>query len=68
MAAKKTTKSNYAKYIWLIKNQIVSAGFINPCDIRRYAFSHSEAIAIVNKPDKNWSLYKLVKVNKRKSK
>ena len=51
------------KYVWMV----VNSG--NPCDIRRYAYSHREAIAIVDKKSglKGWNLYKLVKVNKRRS-
>jgi hypothetical protein len=59
-------KVAYARYVWLVKNQRVLAGFINPCDIRRYAHTHQEALAHVKNPDKNWNLYKLVKVNKRR--
>lgn len=50
-----------AKYIWMVDSEISSS------DIRRYAHSHAEAIAIMKKPiPNNWHLYKLVKVNKRR--
>ena len=53
------------KYIWMVKN----SG--NPCDIRRYAYTHEEAIQQLNHPSgrksPNWSLYKLVKINKRQT-
>ena len=49
-----------AKYVWMCMDSE------NPCDIRRYAFSHSQAVSIVKNP-KDWNLYKLVKVNKRKA-
>lgn len=58
-----------AKYVWMVH------GTGNPCDIRRYAYSHREA---VNQLDhafkrnvleaKDWTLYKLIRVNKRKAK
>jgi len=60
----------YAKYVWLVKGQKILSGSINPCDIRRYAFSHEQAVSQVargNGFDK-WNLYKLVKVNKYRSK
>ena len=50
-----------AKYVWMCMDSE------NPCDIRRYAFSHRQAIAIVSKDTKGWNLYKLTKVNKRKA-
>lgn len=59
----------YAKYVWLVKGQKLMSGHINPCDIRRYAFSHDEAISQLKgtmKKGSNWNLYRLVKVNKRR--
>lgn len=50
-----------ARYIWMCMDSA------EECDIRRYAFSHTQALAIVSKDRKGWSLYKLVKVNKRKA-
>lgn len=55
-------KNKKVKYVWM-----VDEGF--PCDIRRYAYTHKEAIDQLrhNKKKKNWSLYRLVKVNKREA-
>lgn len=58
----------YAKYIWMV------IGSDNPCDIRRYSFSHGEGIAQLSHTKKfkdkytggTWSLFKLVKVNRKK--
>ena len=55
-----------AKYVWMIE------GSDNPCDIRRYAFSHEEGKAQLShqKTYKDtltggkWSLFKLVKVSR----
>lgn len=63
-----------AKYVWMV------VGSDNPCDIRRYAFSHKQAVDQLSHVHKNrsgfkdcagygvWNLFKLVPVNKRKSK
>jgi len=57
-----------AKYVWMVE------GSDNPCDIRRYAFSHKEGIAQLSHLKKNsaykdasgvWRLFKLVPVNKK---
>ena len=62
-----------AKYVWMVE------GSDNPCDIRRYSFSHQEGIdqlghrrnkgqfADVNS-DGKWRLFKLVPVNRMKIK
>jgi len=58
-----------AKYVWMV------IGSDNPCDIRRYAFSHSEGVAQLahTKDFKDgcsggmWRLFKLVPVNKKKA-
>lgn len=66
----KNGRSKPAKYIWMV------TGGPNPCDIRRYAFSHEEAVSQLNHVKKakykdcyytngKWELFKLVKVNKR---
>lgn len=57
-----------AKYVWMV------IGSDNPCDIRRYAFSHEEAVAQLahakraKYKDKwsggTWVLFKLVRVNR----
>lgn len=65
--AKKKRKET-AKYIWVVVNSD------NPCDVRRYAFSHEEAIAQLShtKDYKDratggiWTLFKLVRVKKTK--
>lgn len=59
-----------AKFVWMI------VGSDNPCDIRRYAFSHKDAVAQLshakNKKYKDsftggvWTLFKLVQVDKKK--
>lgn len=55
-------KFQHPKYLWFGDAKYY-------CDIRRYAFSHYEAIAQMKKPiPKSWTLYKLVKVNKRRVK
>jgi len=58
-----------AKYVWMV----VGGG--NPCDIRRYQFTHSGAVAQLKHRKQNyrdvaylngvWTLFKLVRVNKR---
>jgi hypothetical protein len=55
--------SKPCKYVWMVHGY-------SPCDIRRYAYSHREAVQIVDhrRGLKGWNLYKLVRVNKRKSK
>lgn len=64
-SAKKKPKES-AKYIWMV------IGSDNPCDIRRYSFSHQEGIAQLSHT-KNykdgvtggaWTLFKLVRVNR----
>jgi hypothetical protein len=55
-----------AKYVWMIVNSD------NPCDIRRYSFSHNEGIAQLahtkNYKDVTsggeWTLFKLVRVKR----
>lgn len=57
-----------AKYVWMV------VGSDNPCDIRRYAFSHEEGIQQLShtKDFKDrwskgtWRLFKLVPVKKTK--
>lgn len=59
------TKKTYPHYVWAV----FDGKFKGNLDIRRYAYSHNEAIAIVNDSrKKNWNLFKLVRVNKYKSK
>ena len=50
------------KYVWMVHGD-------NPCDIRRYAYSHQDAINMVATKGggDGWTLYKLVRVNKRKA-
>lgn len=65
--AKKKPKES-AKYVWMV------TGSDNPCDIRRYAFSHAEGVAQLAHAKRSkykdkftggtWGLFKLVKVNK----
>ena len=64
------------KYVWMI------AGSPNPCDIRRYAYTHRQAVGQLRHVQKTkfgyrdyaypktgiWELYKLVRVNKRRAK
>jgi len=66
LAKKKPTES--AKYVWQI------TGSDNPCDIRRYAFTHEQAIAQLAHVKKDfrdsltggkWELFKLVRVKKK---
>lgn len=69
LLAKKKQKES-AKYLWMVVDSD------NPCDIRRYAFSHQEAITQLAHAKKSkykdkltsgtWTLFKLVKVNKNK--
>ena len=63
-AKKKSNES--AKYVWMVVDSD------NPCDIRRYSFSHAEGIAQLahTKSYKDhtggtWRLFKLVPVNKK---
>lgn len=59
-----------AKYVWMV------VGSDNPCDIRRYAFSHEEGIGQLAHAAKRkykddftggtWTLFKLVRVKKTK--
>ena len=68
LAKKKPTES--AKYVWMV------VGSDNPCDIRRYAFSHEDAIGQLSHAKKSkyrdgfsggvWTLFKLVQVRKHK--
>lgn len=69
LAGRKPEES--AKYVWMV------VGSSNPCDIRRYAFSHKEAIEQlahrkkgkfkdVLYPNGVWTLFKLVRVKKTK--
>lgn len=67
--AKRKPKES-AKYVWMV------VGSDNPCDIRRYAYSHEQAIAQVAHASKckyidytggEWVLFKLVRVNRKKS-
>ena len=55
--------SKPCKYIWMVHRD-------HPCDIRRYAYSHQEAVSMVDRRNglKGWNLYKLVRVNKIKPK
>lgn len=65
--AKKKPK-DFAKYVWMI------TGSDNPCDIRRYAFSHKEGIEQLAHSKRKfkdhtggeWVLYKLVRVKRTK--
>lgn len=65
LAKKKPTES--AKYVWMI------TGSDNPCDIRRYSFSHEQGIAQLSHTkdykDKmtggKWTLFKLVRVKRK---
>ena len=59
----------FAKYVWGV------VGSDNPCDIRRYASSHKEAVQQLAHVKGNykargrggiWTLFKLVRVNKSK--
>lgn len=65
LAKKQPTES--AKYVWMI------LGSDNPCDIRRYAFSHKQGIEQLSHAKKRkykdyaggvWTLFKLVRVRK----
>jgi len=57
-----------AKYVWMV------VGSDNPCDIRRYSFSHQEGVSQLAHAKKRkykdvstrgtWTLYKLVRVKK----
>ena len=66
LAKIKPTES--AKYVWMV------VGSDNPCDIRRYSFSHREGIAQLSHRKRDfrdvgtggtWTLFKLVRVNKK---
>ena len=69
LAKKKPTES--AKYVWMI------VGSDNPCDIRRYEFTHRGSGAQLEHAKKRkrgykddwsggvWTLFKLVQVNKK---
>jgi hypothetical protein len=62
--------SQTAKYVWMVE------GSNNPCDIRRYAFSHEEGVSQLSHRKQDykdytggkWRLYKLVPVNRKKTK
>jgi hypothetical protein len=66
MAKKKPTEA--AKYVWMV------TGTDNPCDIRRYAFSHSQAVGQLLHAKKRkykddftggvWTLFKLVRISR----
>ena len=69
-----------AKYVWMVVDsefkRLDGSVHKNPCDIRRYAFSHREAVAQLKHTKGKfkdcagkgiWTLFKLVKVNKRKA-
>lgn len=68
--AKKRPKEA-AKYVWMV------VGSDNPCDIRRYSFSHAEGVAQLSHRKKGkfedrhsggkWTLFKLVRVNREKA-
>ena len=69
LATKKPEES--AKYVWMV------VGSDNPCDIRRYQFTHKAAVEQLahRKQDfkdpcsgGTWTLFKLVQVNKKKAK
>jgi len=68
----RNAKTKPAKYVWMI------VGGANPCDIRRYAFTHQQAVSQLAHAKNNkykdcfythgkWELFKLVRVNKRQS-
>lgn len=65
LATKKPKES--AKYVWMV------VGSDNPCDIRRYSFSHQDGIAQLAHTKKykdgttggTWRLFKLVPVKKK---
>jgi hypothetical protein len=71
----KAKPSDYPRYVWAI----VPKTFNGALDIRRYAFSHNQAVAQLSQCRKKhngykdcassgiWTLFKLVRVNKRKS-
>ena len=68
--AKKKPKEN-AKYVWAVINSD------NPCDIRRYSFSHEEGMAQLAHVKNNfkdqltggeWVLYKLLRVKRKQNK
>jgi hypothetical protein len=66
--AKKKSKES-AKYVWMV------VGSDNPCDIRRYAFSHNQAIDQLSHTKKfkdtltlgEWTLFKLVRVRRTRN-
>ena len=73
LGAQSTTKKpkDSAKYVWMV------VGSDNPCDIRRYSFSHEEGIEQLSHTKKSdykdhtggvWTLFKLVRVRKTQSK
>lgn len=66
LATKKLTE--HAKYVWMV------VGSDNPCDIRRYAFSHKEGVGQLDHVKRNykdtfsggvWRLFKLLPVNRK---
>jgi hypothetical protein len=60
--------NEHAKYVWMI------VGSDNPCDIRRYAFSHEEGMEQLSHTKNfkdfvtggTWTLFKLIKVKRQK--
>lgn len=67
LATKKPTKS--AKYVWMV------VGSHNPCDIRRYSFTHARAVDQLSHTKNfkdcsgpgTWRLFKLVAVDREKA-
>ena len=68
----KNATSKSAKYVWMV------TGGANPCDIRRYAFTHAQAVSQLSHVKKRgfkdcfythgkWELFKLVRVDKHQS-
>src|SRR3990167_1447306 len=67
LAKRKPTES--AKYLWMV------VGSDNPCDIRRYEFTHEGAVSQLNNAKNHkdsftggtWTLFKLMRVRKTPS-
>ena len=63
----KKKQNEFAKYVWMV------VGSDNPCDIRRYAFSHEEAVAQLSHTkifkdvcsNAEWVLFKLLRVKRK---
>ena len=66
-------KKKHPTHLWLV------VGGENPCDVRRYAYSHRDAVGQLRHAHKQrrgfrdwwggkgiWTLFKLVRVNKRR--